>query len=171
MPSCGTSGQPAGPTLTVTSTGIANGMFNVDHTCAGANTSPAFNWTAGPASTRAYAVVLQNLTTCAYSWIAWDIPPVAAGMPSLAANLPAGQFAAIEQWEANPAVPTHPGYSGPCPGGQTQTYRFTVYAQDVAKLPSLDYSATLTAQQVLNVILQHDVAGGTLTATSSAVRP
>ena len=54
------------------------------------------------------------------------------------------------------------GYFGPCPGTQ-HTYRFTVYAIDVATLPGIDTASSGDAVQA--AILLNDLASATLTGT------
>ncbi len=78
-----------GPTspmnMTLTIAALAGGTFPDANTCAGVNTSPAMSWTAGPAGTLSYAVVLTDTFQNAAHWVIWDIPST---VTSLAAALP-----------------------------------------------------------------------------------
>ena len=54
------------------------------------------------------------------------------------------------------------GYLGPCPSS-THTYEFALYAVDANPLPGLTIANTRA--EVLPVIMAHDTASATLTAT------
>lgn len=128
----------------------------------GKNTSPDLSWTAGPAGTLSYAVVLTDKTPSDYlHWVIWDIPAGTIALPASVEN------------KANPAVPAGSkqvksydgqtyGYLGPCPG-ETHTYEFAVFALDVATVPNITTASTLA--QAKKQILNHDLASATLTGT------
>lgn len=143
------------------------------HKCAevnpvGQNLSPPLSWGPGPAGTMSYAIVLEHVPTPEH-WVIWDIP---ANVFSLAENV---------EHAAAPAVPAGSkqslvdldgfqgsGYLGPCPQAvnSVQSYRFTLYAIDVATLPGL--SATSSPPAAAAVVKQHVLAGTqgkTLTGT------
>ena len=85
----GTGGAGGGgaTTLTLTSTAFTEGQtIPAENTCAGINTSPPLSWTAGPAATLSYAVVLTDLANMTIHWLIWDIP--AAPPHALMAALP-----------------------------------------------------------------------------------
>ncbi len=120
----------------LTSTAFGEGgNIPVAHTCDGVNSSPAFSWTAGPASTQSYALLLVDIDNVDfYHSVIWDIP---ASVTSLAEGI---------EKVPEPAIPTgskqadgygnNPGYDGPCPPNQ-HTYVFTVFALEVATLPGV----------------------------------
>jgi len=127
----------------------------------GANGSPDLTWTAGPAGTLSYAVVLTDKSNNLLHWVIWDIP----GGTTL---LPAG----VEK-KATPAIPAGSkqvksydnktfGYLGPCPPNK-HTYEFAVFALDVATLAGVTTASTRA--EVNTEILNHDLASTTLTGT------
>ena len=164
----GTSGQGGRGMLTLSSTALINGAtFTAPNTCAGANQSPPFTWTAGPSGTQSYAIVLLDTANTRYHWAIWNIP---ASVLALPAALPAGATitSPVAAMQAVTGTGT-PGYQGPCPNGATHTYVFTLYALDVAMLPGL--SGNSMAQAVSAALQSHVLASGTLSGTSNAMRP
>ena len=147
--------------LTLTSTAItAGGVIPVMYSCRGTNVSPPLAWTGGPTAP-GYAVVLTDRSNPLVHSIIWDIPGTRADLPE-----------GVDKVAEPPDVPgaKQPlaydnqtrGYLGPCPGS-THTYEFAIYAVDANPLPGL--SLTSTRAQVLPVIMAHDTASATLTAT------
>ena len=57
-------------------------------------------------------------------------------------------------------------FFGPCPGGSSHRYEFTLYALKVATLPGLSASSTIA--QVETAALANDIANVKLAATSAA---
>jgi Raf kinase inhibitor-like YbhB/YbcL family protein len=134
------------------------------HKCAqvnpkGQNQSPPLSWGPGPAGTKSYAIVLIHVATPEH-WVLWDIP---ANVTSLPANI---------EHMAQPAVPAGSkqslanldgfqgsGYLGPCPQmpNSRQSYKFTLYALDVATVPGL--SATSSPGEAATAVKAHLVAG------------
>ena len=155
-------------TLTLTSTELTNGAaFMPANTCAGANQSPPLTWTAGPAGTQSYAIVLLDTANMRYHWAVWNIPSTVMALPAV---FPAGASVtapvAAMQAITGAAVPV---YQGPCPAGNVHTYIFTVYALDVATLPGVASGAM--AQAVFAALPSHVLALGALAGTSDATRP
>jgi len=151
--------------LALTSTAFTNGStIPVVYTCNGGaqgNISPELSWTAGPAGTSSYAIVLTDLDNMLVHWVIWDIPPAVTALPEglqKAANpaMPAG----AKQTMA-PSGNTS-GYYGPCPPN-VHHYEFAVHALDVATLPNVD--TTQKGNAVKPVVLAHDLASATLTGT------
>lgn len=147
--------------LTLTSTAItAGGTIPVMFSCRGTNVSPPLAWTGGP-SAPGYAVVLTDRNNNLVHSIIWDIPGTRTDLPE-----------GVDKVAEPPDVPgaKQPlaydnqtrGYLGPCPGS-THTYEFAIYAVDANPLPGL--SLTSTRAQALPVIMAHDTAAATLTAT------
>lgn len=144
---CAVMAFAAGPTaaqtaITVTSSTLkANETIPKDHTADGRNVSPAIMWSGAPASTKQYALILddpdaqfggQNFV----HWVVYKIPAAAKGLP---AELPmdatltapaeiAGTIQGLSGFRRS-------GYRGPAPPpGKPHHYTFTVYALD-ADLP------------------------------------
>jgi len=148
--------------FTLTSTGFTEGMaIPAKYTCKGMNVSPDLTWTAGPAGTQSYAVVLTDKSNNLIHWVIWDIPAASLSLPEGVMNV------------ANPATPAGAkqvksydnqtfGYLGPCPPN-LHTYEFAVFALDVATLPNVTTGSTRTA--VKAEIVKHNPASATLTGT------
>lgn len=115
------------------------------HTCDGADLSPALSWEGIPDGTRSLALICDDPDAPVGTWVHWVI----YGLPADAVELPAG-------------VPTDPeleggvrqgvndfgryGYGGPCPPpGPPHRYFFRVYALDA----ELDLSAGASKQELL----------------------
>jgi hypothetical protein len=64
-------------TMTVTSTAFTGGTLAQHFTCHGAGVSPPLDWSGGPASTKSYAIVVDDsaapITPYIY-WIVFNIP-------------------------------------------------------------------------------------------------
>jgi phosphatidylethanolamine-binding protein (PEBP) family uncharacterized protein len=57
-------------------------------------------------------------------------------------------------------------YFGPCPGGSTHKYEFTLYALSTATLPGVTSSSTVA--QIETAILANDLASTKLAGNSNA---
>jgi Raf kinase inhibitor-like YbhB/YbcL family protein len=128
-------GGSAGATpvvFSITSTAYTEGqMIPPKHTCAGANTSPALAWTAGPATTKSYALIFQDNTNKYVHWVIWDIPTTTL---SLAESLPGGATLQMPAGAKQAAFQNLTAFQGPCPGGNEHNYSFTVYAMNTTTL-------------------------------------
>ena len=154
--------------ITLTSPSLTEGgMVAVDNTCAGLNISPELDWTAGPAETKSYSVILKDKSNNLVHSAIWDIPKEALMLP---ADVDKHQFPAdvpgAKQAKAYDDATC--GYLGPCPGGNTHTYKFTLYALDLATLPIVGIPAK---ESIEDLSLEHAVATGTLSAQSDADVP
>jgi Raf kinase inhibitor-like YbhB/YbcL family protein len=157
-------------TLTLSSPGFTAGSSVPQvNTCAGDDTSPELDWTAGPAATASYAVILMDLTNSFIHWVVWDIPPATR---SLASMLPATATltapAGAKQVHLTVAGAGN-GYVGPCPAGALHTYQFSVVALDVATLPGVTTAST--SDDVRTAVLAHALGDGTLQGVSQAQMP
>jgi Raf kinase inhibitor-like YbhB/YbcL family protein len=160
--------------IALTSSAFAEGDTIPDpNTCAGANTSPDLTWTAGPAGTMSYAVVLTDLSTSnpiLVHWVIWDIPAATHALP---AALPTANTlttpVAAKQVHFMYAPAGMGGYFGPCPSGATHMYQFQVHAIDSATLP--DATTAWTTADVKAAVLAHALAHGTLDGMSNATAP
>ena len=130
----------------VTSTAFTEGAaLPPEHQCApiagGQNVSPPLSWTAGPAGTQSYALVMKDVDINFNHWVIWDIPASALGLPSgventfLPANVSGAKQAALN---ANLV-----GYFGPCSPTTVNTYEFRVYAMPVANMAGLTQQSTM----------------------------
>jgi Raf kinase inhibitor-like YbhB/YbcL family protein len=164
-----------GAGIVVTSPAFAEGQpIPLVYTCAGADTSPEIDWTAGPATTQSYAVVVSDLTATAnIHWVVWDIPPGTRSLPAMFPTDPtvnAPVSAKQVDLRTNPeAGTTMNGFFGPCPRGALHSYEFAVHAMDVATLPGV--TTMSRSADVKVVVLAHSVAQGVLDGTSDATPP
>ena len=153
---------PAGA-LTLTSPSLTEGAaFDAANTCNGANTSPQLDWTAAPAGTQSFAIVLTDKSfNNLVHWVIYDIPSTVTGLPANVENSFApGSVAGAHQTESYQTQVR--GYLGPCPPAQ-HTYEFKLFALDVATLPGATIQTTRA--QALALIGQHDLASATLIGT------
>jgi Raf kinase inhibitor-like YbhB/YbcL family protein len=120
---------PAG--FLLSSTDFMNGQaIPPRFTCDGANISPLLSWTAPPAGTQTYVLIMDDPDAPKHTWVHWlvyDIPADASGLPD---NLPSKPE--LETGARQGANDFHEqGYGGPCPPkGSTHRYYFRLYAVD-----------------------------------------
>jgi len=153
-------------------------------------TSPALTWTAGPAGTMSYAIVLKDLSVLAryastdsnynkgFHYVMWDIP---ANVTSLPANMKDGfvstDVSGALQWSNFNDY----GYFGPCPNydpmnptGYDDSYAFLVYALPAAKTNIPAPQAGISTVRLLDGVLQANALAiaeyrGTSSAAASAL--
>jgi Raf kinase inhibitor-like YbhB/YbcL family protein len=161
----GGGGDGSTTTIALTSSAFTDGaMIPAVSTCAGANTSPDLSWTAGPAQTMSYAIVLTDMSNQLVHWVLWDIPTATMSLPAaLPGTATLTSPAGAKQVHVNG---TGNGYYGPCPMGQTHTYQFRVHAVDVATLPTVTTTSSTTT--VRDQVMMHSIAHGDLSGTSNA---
>jgi Raf kinase inhibitor-like YbhB/YbcL family protein len=110
------------------------------YTCEGADTSPRLEWSAAPAGTECFALVVDDpdapdpaapKTTWAH-WVLYNIPADVDYLPEAVppAALPVGTLEGTNDWKRT-------GYGGPCPPVGRHRYFFKLYALD-ATLPDLN---------------------------------
>src|SRR5947207_1691442 len=108
-------------TLALTSPALkAGGTFPRRFTCSGSDVSPPLRWTAPPAGTKSFALVMRDMSTSPVfvHWTAWGVAPKTRSLGSGADPRREGQNTFGMQ-----------GYGGPCPPpGQRHRYVFTLYA-------------------------------------------
>lgn len=170
--------QAAPAALTVTSTAFKGGdVLPKDYTADGKNVSPPLAWTGAPATTKEFALILDDPDANFggrgpfVHWVIYKIPGAAKGLPEgvpMGARITAaGLTGAINGLSGFNAFqrpgqpPTEPGYRGPAPPpGAPHHYRFTVYALnaplDVKE--GLDKAALLKAMDG-KIVAQGEVVG------------
>lgn len=104
--------------------------FPKRNTCQGEDSSPPLAWSGAPATTRSFALILDDPDAPSGTfthWIAWNIPAAAHELPE---NMPkAAQTADGGSQGRNDFGKT--GYGGPCPPpGKAHRYYFRVFALD-----------------------------------------
>jgi Raf kinase inhibitor-like YbhB/YbcL family protein len=172
------SAQGAPATLTVTSPAFANGdAIPPQYTADGKNISPPLAWSGAPASTREFALILDDPDANFggrgpfVHWVLYKIPGTAKGVPEavpMGVNIStAGLNGAINGLSGFNAIqragqpPLEPGYRGPSPpAGSPHHYRFTVYALNapLEGVPGLDKGALLKAMDG-KIVAQGEIVG------------
>lgn len=141
------------------------------------NVSPALTWTGAPASTKEFALILDDPDANFggrgpfVHWVLYKIPGAAKGLPEavpMGATInAAGLQGAINGLSgfnafARPgAPPMEPGYRGPAPPpGAPHHYHFTVYAfsEPLNVQPGLDKAGLLKAMEG-KIVAQGEIVG------------
>ena len=146
--------------LTVESAAFADGgPIPVEHTCDGADASPALTWSAGPSGTVAYAVTLNDPDARGFvHWVIFDLPADVISLPGAVSSQ--GVVDGLGTQGTNDFGRI--GYGGPCPpGGDPHTYNFTVFALDAF----VDLPAGEGRDGLLAAVSGHVLAAGTLGGT------
>jgi Raf kinase inhibitor-like YbhB/YbcL family protein len=118
--------------MKITSPVFSNqGSIPANHTCEGANTSPALSWTEVPRTAKSLALVVDDPDAPVGTWVHWlaynipiDAKTLPAGVPPME-NLPHGILQGKNSFNKT-------GYGGPCPppGHGVHRYFFRLYALD-----------------------------------------
>lgn len=128
--------------------------------CGGQNRSPQLSWSASPAGTKSFALIVHDPDAPHpggfYHWVVYNLPATTHELASNERLLPSqlGKTSA----DTN-------GYYGPCPPpGPIHHYVFTLYALDVAQIAA---DAPLSAAELIQRISGHILARVVLTGTES----
>ena len=100
-----------------------------DYTCIGRNVSPPLAWSAPPAGTRSFALILDDPDAPGGTfthWVLYNLPASAAALPE---NVPASPQLADGSLQGKNSA-GRSGYTGPCPPSGTHRYFFKLYALD-----------------------------------------
>jgi Raf kinase inhibitor-like YbhB/YbcL family protein len=135
----------------------AGGSIPEKYTCDGDDVSPPLSWSAGPAGTAAYALIMDDpdapMGTWVH-WVAWNLPGTSlpAGVPKEARHAD-GTRQGHSSWK-------RAGYGGPCPPSGTHRYVFRVYALDARlDLPDATDKAALLGAIEGHVLAQGELVG------------
>ncbi|MFD9738095.1 PQQ-dependent sugar dehydrogenase [Umezawaea sp. NPDC059074] len=147
-------------------------MIPARHTCAGDHSpgqdiSPPFSWGARSGA-QAYAIVFADRANNGNKlhWAIWDIP---GGTTSLPENLGAGFTVPNQGGAKQKAMESGANslkYFGPCPGGPTNPYTFTLYALNTATVPGITSGSTMA--QIETAIKNASSANTVLRGRSNA---
>lgn len=145
-------------TLDLSSSGLKNGRIPSSFTCDGANTSIDLTWSAPPAGTVSFALILTDPDAPQGTFVHW----VLYNLPSTARSLPAA-FPAQPQLADGTRQGKNDfdasGYGGPCPPGHAEhRYVFDLYALDA----TLNLAPGATRPQVEDALKGHILARGRL---------
>jgi len=133
------------------------GRIPVKYTCDGQGISPPLSWTTGPAATRSYALVADDLDARGEfaHWVIYNIPGSAPGLKEQIAD--SGRLADGTLQGKNSYG--NIGYGGPCPpAGKPHHYRFQVYSLDTA----LSLGPGASMEDLINAMHGHILAEGEL---------
>jgi len=124
-----------------------NGSIPTQYTCEGGDRCPPLNWSAPPAGTKSFALVVDdpdapdpNAPKMRYvHWVLYNIPATATSLAESAKGsiLPPGTEEGINDWKRT-------GYGGPCPPIGQHRYFFKLYALDTV-LPKISPPPTRSA--------------------------
>ena len=148
--------------FTLTSTDFEDGgEIPRDHTCDGADTSPALEWNGAPDDAQALALIVDDPDARAFvHWIVYDMTATQSG------GLPQGYSASPDA----PAQGTNDfrrtGYGGPCPPSGTHRYVFTLYALS----EPTGLSGAPRGDEVRDALRGRILAEATLTGTYTRAR-
>ena len=139
----------------------AGGSIPAEHTCDGANRSPALTWSDPPAGTVAFSLIVHDPDAPAGDWVHWllyDIPGTRRDLPEAVAPRPV--IKDIGTQGTNDF--RRPGWGGPCPPrGPAHHYRFRLLAMDAL----LGLAPKLTRDALLGAVRGHVLAEASLTGT------
>jgi Raf kinase inhibitor-like YbhB/YbcL family protein len=101
------------------------------HTCEGADVSPALEWSGEPAETASFTLIMDDPDAPAGTWNHWLLFDIPATAHSLAQGYKPGQLGVSGTSDFG-----RPGYGGPCPpkGHGPHRYFFRLYAVRAASL-------------------------------------
>ena len=158
---CGASRQHGDAPMTITVTSAAFGpgaSIPAEHTCDGADGSPALTWSGVPSEARSLALVMDDPDAPRGTWVHWVLYGLPPSTRTLAAALPktprvsGGARQGKNDFERD-------GYGGPCPPpGPAHRYFFELYALDGA----LELAPGATKAQLEQAMDGHVIARGEL---------
>ena len=102
---------------------VDGGSIPTVHTCDGPDHSPPLAWTAAPAGTKAFALIVDDPD--AGGWVHW----VVVDLPATTMRLDADAARTMGALQGRTSWGTA-GWRGPCPPSGTHRYVFTLYALD-----------------------------------------
>ncbi len=137
------------------------GEIPKQHTCEGADQSPALAWSGAPAQTKSFALIADDPDAPVGTWVHWvvyDVPGDATGLPQGVPDtetLRGGGTQGSNDFRRT-------GYGGPCPPpGKPHRYFFRLYALD----QPTQLKPRATKAEVLRAIEGHVLAQAELMGT------
>jgi Raf kinase inhibitor-like YbhB/YbcL family protein len=146
--------------ITLSSSSLQDGKVSKECTCDGEDKSPALSWTAPPAGTKAFALIVTDPDAPGGTFTHWVLYNLPANKSDLAAGMQRqGQLADGSRQGQNDFG--RMGYGGPCPpSGSRHRYVFTLTALD----GELGLPPGATRAQLEDAMKGHVIAQGQLTA-------
>ena len=99
------------------------GSIPLDYSCSGRNISPPLAWTAPPAGTQSFALILDDPDAGSTPWVHWLIFNMPASVRGLKEGLPADAQLGDGSLQGRTSAATN-GYHGPCPPSGIHHYIF-----------------------------------------------
>jgi len=133
--------------MNVTSTAFAEGAaIPTRFTCDGPDVSPPLAWSGAPASTKTFALIMDDPDAPGGTWVHWvlyNLPPAATALREgvKAGELPKGTLEGLNDWKRT-------GYGGPCPPIGRHRYFHKLYALDTA-LPAMESPTKTELEQAM----------------------
>ncbi|MGP3983040.1 PQQ-dependent sugar dehydrogenase [Streptomyces sp. KR80] len=127
-----------------------NATIPAKYTCAGdggagQDTSPPLQWGAGDTNAKGYAIVFADVNGNGNKlhWAIWDVPATTTSLPEgLGSGFNVPNQGGAKQ-KAMGSGANSQKYFGPCPGGSTHPYTFTLYALNTATVPGVTSRSTM----------------------------
>ncbi len=132
------------------------------YSCTGREISPPLSWSGAPASTRSFALIVDDPDAPGGTWVHWvlfNIPPATSQLPEA---LPAGGSLSDGTLQGRNSS-GNIGYNGPCPPSGIHRYFFHLYALDAA----LSLAQGANKGELLSAMQGHILAQGELMGTFS----
>jgi Raf kinase inhibitor-like YbhB/YbcL family protein len=134
----------------------AGGNIPKQFTCDGADSSPALDWNAPPATTESFALIADDPDAPGGTWVHWVIFDLPAKLRGLPQNLPKNEQLADGSRQGRNDFKKI-GYGGPCPPpGKPHRYFFKLYALDA----KLSLKAGAAKKEVEQAMRGHILAQG-----------
>jgi Raf kinase inhibitor-like YbhB/YbcL family protein len=145
--------------ITLSSTAFNEGeKIPSRYTCDGENFSPPLSWDETPASTKAFALIVDDPDAPIGSFTHWVIYNIPATARQLREGIPGKET--LEDGTLQGKNDTgQTGYFGPCPPSGIHRYIFTIYALDAP----LTQKAGASLVQLINAMNNHILDRGQLT--------
>ncbi len=150
-------------TLSISSTAFAAGKpIPAVYSCKGRSVSPPLAWAGTPATTKSFALILDDPDAPSGTFVHWVIYNIPASSGSLPEAVPASAQLPDGSVQGNNGA-GQLGYTGPCPPSGTHRYFFKLYALDAA----LTLPSGASKDQLLKAMQGHVLAQGELMGTFS----
>ena len=150
-------------TLTFSSTAFAAGQsIPIAYSCSGRNVSPPLTWGNAPASTKSFALILDDPDAPSGTfvhWVIFNIPSASSGLPEAVPNSAKLTDGTLQGNNGAGEL----GYFGPCPPSGTHRYFFKLYALDAP----LSLPSGATKDQLVSAMAGHILAQAELMGTFS----
>jgi len=144
------------PKMDIICSYFQRGEIPKQFTCDGANASPELQWTAPPAGTKSFAMIVVDPDAPGGEFVHWVVYDVPAETRQFSEGLAKTEQLADGARQGRNDFGTI-GYSGPCPPpGAAHRYEFELYALDA----KLNLPAGATRAQVEDAMKGHILAHG-----------